>query len=192
MPRRRAVVRSSVRRVGRRCVPVLAGVIATASLAGCFGGGAASRPRTPQPAGATPSAIAKEVCSRKAQGLIGDVLGETARVATPTWVRHLYSCEYRYRSGTMVLSVKELSSWSETYGYFDALGRSLHRTGAPIFELGQAAFRVRDGSVVVRKDWKVLLVDVHGMPRQFGDPPGPIASVALSVADVILECWHGD
>lgn len=145
----------------------------------------------PQPAGREPSSIAKAICQPKAANLIHDVVGEAAHISTPTWRNHLYSCDYRYSPGTMVLSVKELSSWSQTYRYFDGLGRSLHKQ-IPIFQLGQGAFRVRDGSIVVRKDWKVLLVNVAGLPRQFGNPATSVEGIALSVAGVILDCWHGD
>ena len=69
----------------------------------------------------------------------------------------------------MALSVKELSSWAQTYAYFDAR----HPTGQArtLQGLGQGAFQTTDGSVVVRKDWKVLLVDSSGLPAQFGVPP---------------------
>lgn len=179
-----------MRRIHHLLIVLFACATAASLLAGC------SAPNTtaesPQPAGPTPSAIAKEVCGAKAQGLIGDVLGETAQVSTPTWVNHLYSCDFQYPTGTMVLSVKELSSWNQTYGYFDGLADSLHRVGLPILQLGQGAFRVKNGSVVVRKDWKVVLVDVSSLPSQFGNPASPVSSVALSVAGVILACWHGD
>lgn len=151
----------------------------------------AASARTPQPAGTRPSPLAKQICQAKAQNLIADALGERATVSTPTWRSRLYACDYRYPTGTMVLSVKELSSWSQTYGYFDRLESSLHKT-IPLIGLGQAAFRVRNGSVVVRKDWKVLLVNVNGLPRQFGDPPTTPEGVSLSVAAVIMGCWHGD
>jgi len=58
--------------------------------------------------------------------------------------------------------------------------------------LGQAAFQEPDGSVVVRKDWKVLVVDITGLPAQFGVPPTSSGDVAVTVADVILGCWAGD
>lgn len=145
----------------------------------------------PAPAGRGPSQIAKEVCAQKAQTEIGDALGMHAVVSAPTWNDHLYSCTFQYPSGAMVLSVKELSSWSQTYGYYDELARSLHRT-TTVYELGQGAFRVRNGSMVVRKDWKVLLVNVQGLPAQFGSPPTTTPEVALTVAGVILACWHGD
>ena len=58
--------------------------------------------------------------------------------------------------------------------------------------LGQGAFQAGNGDVVVRKDWKVLLVDIKGLPAQFGVPPTPSDDVAVTVADVILGCWAGD
>ncbi len=131
------------------------------------------------------------VCQRKAATEIRDALGEQATISAPTWARHRYACTYRYPTGALTLSVQELSSWRQTYRYFDRLARSLHRTRS-IFELGQGAFRVRNGSVVVRKDWKVLLVDVSRLPGRFGSPPSSASEVALAVAGVIMDCWHGD
>jgi hypothetical protein len=150
-----------------------------------------STTEAPEPAGKNPSAISKEVCSSDAQGEIKRVLGVTAHVATPSWVDHRYSCRYQYPNGTFVLSVKELSSWSETYAYFGSLGHSLGNTGA-LGNLGQGAFTTSDGSVVVRKDWKVLLVNIAPLPGQFGKPPTSKADVAYTVASIILGCWAGD
>ena len=59
-------------------------------------------------------------------------------------------------------------------------------------QLGQGAFQTTDGSVVVRKDWKVLLVNSAGLPAQFGQPPTSSGDVAVTVSDVILGCWAGD
>jgi hypothetical protein len=148
---------------------------------------------TPQPAGPTPSSIALQVCSKKAITEINDVLGEQAAVSVPSWMQeqHLYSCDYRYETGSMALSVKELSSWPQTMAHFASLAKQLHRTTA-IYGLGQGAFRARNGSVVVRKDWKILVVDVSGLPREFGLPETDVAAAGLSVADVILGCWNGD
>jgi len=152
-----------------------------------------TRPRTtvPLPAGRTPSEIAKMVCQRKAQGELNEVLGVTTSVETPTWDDHLYSCRYRYPDGSMILSVKELSSWPETMAYFASLGDELGNVG-PLGNLGQGAFTTSNGSVVVRKDWKVLLVDISDLPPQFGVPPTARADIADTVADVILGCWAGD
>jgi hypothetical protein len=131
------------------------------------------------------------VCRKKTVGEIAQVVGTKAVLTTPTWIDHRYSCGYRYSGGTMVLSVKELSSWVQTYGYFDKLAKSLHET-VPIIGLGQGAFRVRDGSIVVRKDWKVLVVDTSGIHGNIGSPPSSRSELALDVAGLILGCWDGD
>lgn len=147
--------------------------------------------KAPEPAGKNPSAIAIEICSNTAQSEIQRVLGVTASVESPTWQNHLYSCRYQYPNGSFVLSVKELSSWSQTYAYFDSLGKSLGNV-ASLGNLGQGAFSTSDGSVVVRKDWKVLLVDIGPLPAQFGKPATSKSDVAYTVADIILACWAGD
>jgi hypothetical protein len=147
--------------------------------------------QAPEPAGRDPSAIATEVCSKTAQSEIRHVLGVVAQVSTPTWRDDVYSCSYRYSNGAFDLSVKELSSWSETYAYFDSLGRQLGNTG-PLGNLGQGAFTTSNGSVVVRKDWKVLLVNIAPLPAEFGKPATSKADIAYTVADIILACWAGD
>jgi hypothetical protein len=163
-------------------------------LAGC--GGAPARPTTgpdaaPLPAGPVPSALAKMPCQPEAQHDIAEALGVRSVVTDTTWANHKYSCRYRYPTGTMQLSIKELSSWGQTLAYFHGLGHVLGNT-EPLGNLGQGAFRTTDGSVVVRKDWKVLLVDVSRLPSPFGRPPTPSADVAYTVAAVILQCWAGD
>jgi hypothetical protein len=132
------------------------------------------------------------VCHSEAAGDIAELVGETAKVTTPTWKNHLYSCEYRYgKSAYFSLSVKELSNWQQTYTYFDDLAASLKKV-ASVRDLGQGAFRTRDGSVVVRKDWKVLVVDVSALPSSFGEPSFSSGEIALDVAGAILGCWDGD
>ena len=160
--------------------------------AGCSGG-AATTPttRAPQPAGVSPSSISVMVCSPEAVKEMDAALGEKAAVSDRTWVDQRYACRYGYPSGSMALSVKELSSWAETKGYFASMavasGKARDLPG-----LGQAAYQATDGSVVVRKDWKVLVVDITGLPAQFGVPPTSSGDVAVTVADVILGCWAGD
>ncbi|MGA2522037.1 MAG: hypothetical protein ABSG81_14615 [Acidimicrobiales bacterium] len=151
----------------------------------------AQETRAPLPAGRSPSKISKMVCAVDAQREIADALGLKAVVQTPTWVQHRYSCRYTYPNGSFTLSVQELSSWSQTVGYFRSLHSSLGDTGS-VANLGQGAFSTTDGSVVVRKDWKVLFVDITGLPSQFGVPPTSASDVAVTVADVILGCWDGD
>ncbi len=131
------------------------------------------------------------ICKPKARQEIASVLGEFASVSRPSWVNHLYSCQYTYPTGSMVLSVKELSSWAQTKSYFRTLGRQMG-VSQSINGLGQAAVKTRDGSIVVRKDWKILLVNSAGLPAQFGQPPTSSDAAAQAVADVILGCWDGD
>lgn len=148
--------------------------------------------RRPLPAGKNPSEIAKMVCAREARKDLALALGvKPLRVTTPTWVGHTYSCRYVYPNGSFTLSVKELSSWPQTYAYFRGLGSHLGRT-EKLNALGQGAFATTDGSVVVRKDFKVLLVDIARLPAQFGRPPDPPADIAVTIADTILSCWSGD
>ncbi len=150
----------------------------------------ASRQR-PLPAGAMPSKIAKMVCAREAQSDIAQTLGVRASVSTPTWIDHAYSCQYRYPDGNFALTVKELSSWPQTLAYFASVGKAQGRANS-IPNIGQGAYQTESGWAVVRKDWKVLTVDITGLPAQFGRPPTSRADVAVTVADLILACWAGD
>lgn len=145
----------------------------------------------PLPAGSKPSEIARMVCAREAQREIAETLGVRASVSTPTWVGHAYSCRYRYPDGAFVLTVKELSSWPQTLAYYTAIGKQQGRT-ATVANLGQGAFQTANGSTIVRKDWKILTVNISGLPAQFGKPPTSRADVAVTVADLILACWAGD
>lgn len=175
-----------MQRRARLGLAVLAVVL---GIAGC--GSVNTSAGSPQPAGKSPSAISRMVCAEEAAGEIAQVVAAKASVTAPTWADHLYSCGYHYSEGTMVLSVKELSSWTQTYAYFDELAETLHKT-APVKGLGQGAFVVGDGSVVVRKDWKILLVDISGLHGMVGSPPSSRDTVALDAAAVILGCWSGD
>jgi hypothetical protein len=152
-----------------------------------------STTNAPLPAGPTPSSLAVQICASEAREGIASTLGEAANISTPTWsaAQHLYSCDYRYPSGSFTLSMKELSSWPQTYAYFDSLQTQLGKT-MDLQNLGQGAFQSPNGSVVVRKDWKVLLVDASALPAQFGVPPTSSSTAVVAVAEVILGCWAGD
>jgi hypothetical protein len=91
----------------------------------------------------------------------------------------------------MTLSVKELSSYPETQAYFQTVQNGMGKT-RDLPGLGQGAFQTTNGSVVVRKDYKVLLVDSAKLPAQFGVPRTSSGAVAVTVADLILGCWAGD
>jgi len=140
-----------------------------------------------------PSASAKMVCESEAAGDIYDQATGVKTVAAlkPTWTDHVYACDYVYPGGAkMRLSVKELSSDDETTAYFDSLARKLHKTDKPVGVPN--AFQTEDGSVVVRKDFKVLLVDVTKLPSEFGVPSASRGDVAINVAATVMGCWTGE
>ena len=131
------------------------------------------------------------ICASEARKDVDASLGVAAtRVTTPSWVEHQYSCQYEYPGGVISMSVKELDSEAETTDYYDGLGQTLGRQPDDL-ALGQGAFITTNGSVVARKDWKVLLVDVSQLPGQFGKPPLDHSDAALSVAATIMGCWSG-
>jgi hypothetical protein len=174
-------------------VPVLILVLAGALAAcGSSGGGAASSTSTTwEPAGPNPSVSAKMICEKEAQDDIAASLGVKATsVTTPTWVDHVYSCTYVYPNARITLAVKEMSTTPETTTYFDARAKLLGRRPGTV-AIGQGAFQTTNGGVVIRKDWKVLTVDVSKVPASFGQPPETAASVALSIGATILGCWTG-
>jgi hypothetical protein len=163
---------------------------ATATAAGT-GDQAPATATTPGTSDQAPATATTMICRTEAAAEIDSALGVKATVSSPTWTDHLYSCTYRYPSGSMQLSVKELSNSTQTDAYYHQLGVQMGDTGA-VMNIGQGAFHTTNGSIVVRKDSKVLLVDVTGLPAQFGQPPTTSGNVALTVAEVILACWSGD
>lgn len=134
------------------------------------------------------------VCSPEAKREIAAGLNvDTIQPLHPTWsaATHIYQCDYVYAGGVPLrLSVKELSSKAETSAYFDELASRLGRTGT-LNGLGQGAFTTTNGSAVIRKDYKVLLVDPSRLPAQFGQPPLTRSNVAITVAATIMGCWTG-
>ena len=144
-----------------------------------------------EPAGPTPSPSAQMVCAPEAQRELATALGVAAStVTTPTWVDHLYSCRYVYASGVMPVSVKELSSRAETAAYFTALqaryGLSEHLKG-----VAQGAFVTANGSLVLRKDYKVLFVDTSALTVPFGSGFKTRSQVSVGVGLTVLGCWTG-
>jgi hypothetical protein len=149
-------------------------------------------PVTLEVAGPNPSISAQMVCGEAKEDIAQSAIGvDTVKPLAPKWSDHLYSCEYRYKGGAaMTLSVKEMSSVAETTAYFDSLGERLGRV-QKLEGLGEGAFHTTNDSVVVRKDYRVLLVDVSHLPAQFGQPKMARVDVAISVATTIMGCWIG-
>lgn len=158
----------------------------TLSLAACSSASAG-----PQPAGPNPSPIAVEVCSTKAQTQVDEVFQLTSTVSPPTWADHLYSCAYKFQAGVIGLSVKELSSQAETTAYYQGLQAKLGQQ-EQLPGLGQGGFVTTNGSVVVRKDWKVLVVDQTRFNPALLDGQSYGGTPAELVASVIMGCWAGD
>ena len=143
------------------------------------------------PARATPSISAKMICQSEAANEIDGLVGvKTTQPLAPTWKDHVYSCTFHYRNGSFTMSVKELSDKAETDAYFNEVAQKLGKT-ENINGLGQGAFTTSNKSAVVRKDYKVLLVDISKLPAQFGNPPDSRANIALNVAATIMGCWTG-
>lgn len=133
------------------------------------------------------------VCAAEGQKDIAATIGIAPKhQVVGRWSNQTYSCDYVYSGRqTMALSVKELWNAQETGAYFDAVGARLGRMHA-LRGLGQGAYQTANGSTVVRKDNLVLVVDVVGLPAQFGVPSSPKADVSLSVAATIMGCWSGE
>ena len=101
----------------------------------------------------------------------------------------MYSCTFVYANGSFTISVKELVNQEKTNAYFDAYKTRLG-VAQNLFGLGQGAFVAKNDDVVVRKDYKVLLVDVKNVPSNFIPAMTP-SIVSTNIAAVIMGCWVG-
>jgi hypothetical protein len=145
-----------------------------------------------QPAGPRPSVSAQMICRPETQTDIANAFGvRPVAPLSPTWVAHLYSCRYVYRFGTMTVSVKELADRASTTDYYNRLENRMGEQQR-LDGLGQGGFAAPNGTVVVRKDYKVLEVDTSRLPMQFGSPPILRPDAAITVAATIMGCWTGD
>ena len=87
----------------------------------------------------------------------------THRIFGPYRVDHLYSCTYMYPHGSIVLSAKELMNAADATAHYNSLATKYAKR-ANINGLAQRAFiALDDDDVVVRKDYKVPLVNVQGI-----------------------------
>ena len=165
--------------------------LCAAALAGCGGSPSAGRTLS-YTYGPLPSVSARMICRHETIQDFADVLGvRTVTAPTATWHGHRYTCTYRYRNGTMVLYVQALPTLADTIAYMKSLGVAQGDVGA-VPRTGQGSFTTTNGSVVSRKDNKVLVVDVARLPAQFGHPATSRHDVALTVTDIIFACWRGD
>lgn len=185
---------------------VVAAVLVAAVLAGALvlfvgGGSGTSSNAAPsstgtgrhvaKPAGAKPSESARMVCAAEAQKDLASALGvASTSVTEPTWADHVYSCRYMYQDGNFALSVKELSDRGGTTAYFTSLRAQLGESER-LPGVAQGAFVTSDGSLVLRKDYKVLVVDTSGVPEPFGAGFTTRDQVAVGVGVTLLGCWTG-
>jgi hypothetical protein len=181
-------------------LPIAAATLAACGSSSTTSTGSAATTTTPElfssksyeQAKPNPSISAKMICEKEAQADIASSLGiKATRVTQPTWIRaqHVYSCTYVYPNGNIVLSVKEMSSASETTAYYNSIVKQ-YGTIQPLTGLGQGAWVLKNDDVVVRKDYKVLLVNVAGIPKKF-QPLLTSSDVAINVAVSIMGCWSG-
>jgi len=141
--------------------------------------------------GDQPTASAQMVCGADGQTALNLALNVAGlSVTTPKWVDHLYSCVYQYPSGSFALSVKELPTIAATVDYFTSL--KAKSTGALPLALGQDGFTSTDGTSVVRKDNKELVIDVSTLPAQFGTPSQTRTATSQTIAVSLLGCWTGE
>jgi hypothetical protein len=164
------------------------------ALAGCGSSSKTAGPTTVakgHPVAAGPSESAKMICSTEAQTDIAASLGVKATVSKPTWIDDVYACKYAYPNGTFTMSVKELASTAATTAAYTAYATKLGKR-PEVVSFGEGAFLTTNGSVVVRKDFKVLDIDVSELPQKFGDPPQDRSDIALSVAATVMSCWTGE
>jgi hypothetical protein len=140
-----------------------------------------------------PSISAQMICEPEAKQEIADSATgvDTIKPLKPVWKNHIYSCDYVYPNGTMTLSVKELDNAADTTAYFNMLAQKLGKSKVD-YNIGQGAFTTNNGSLVARKDYKVMLVDVSKLPAKFGVPADTRANVAINVASTIMNCWSGE
>jgi hypothetical protein len=131
------------------------------------------------------------ICEAEVEADLVQALGRTTvHPVTPSWTDDVYSCAYEYPDGSFTLSVKQLPDSASTQLFFAHVAARRGRV-RQLDGLGEGAFTTPDGSVVVRKDDKVLVVDVRKLAPQFGVPHDSRANVAITIAATIMGCWTG-
>ncbi len=140
--------------------------------------------------GTRPSAKARMICAREAQEDLAGVLAVDAKVSTPKWRDRIYSCTYRYPTGSFDISVTELPKIATAKTEFIRLAADPSVTQRDL-HLGDGAFLRGDGSIAVRTDRRILEIDPTNLPTQFAKLRLSRPAVAQTVATTILRCWKG-
>jgi hypothetical protein len=137
-----------------------------------------------------PSAKARMICAGEAQEDLAGVLAVDAKVSTPKWRDRIYSCTYRYPTGSFDISVTEFPKISVAKADFVRLAADPAIT-QPDLHMADGAFLRADGSIAVRTDRRVLKIDPTNLPTQFAKLKLSRPDVAQAVATTILRCWKG-
>jgi hypothetical protein len=181
----------------RPAVALLAAALAVLA-AGCGGPPSSAVPLGPLPSQAplptladAPSEQAEMVCAPEAQEDIQDLVGVVpTKVGPIQYADHTTTCRYAYADGAFTLVVEDLPNDITTTRTYEALAAKLGRVEK--IDLPDAeAFSTTDGSIVLRRDFKVMLVDVTQLPATFGSPPSPRADAARLIMKAVLNCWVG-
>jgi hypothetical protein len=187
--------------MGSHLRPAAAAIVATiatalaTTVAGCAQTPPPVSPAQSQPATTAlpdaPSPQAEMVCQPEAQQDIQDLIGVVpTKVGPIQYANHTSTCRYDYANGSFTLVVEDLPNDITTTKTFEALAVKLGKVDS-IDLPGADAFSTTDGSVVLRRDFKVMLVDVGQLPATFGNPPSPRADAGRLIMKAVLNCWVG-
>jgi hypothetical protein len=130
------------------------------------------------------------ICADEAQEDLAGVLAVNAKVSTPKWRDRIYSCTYRYPTGSFNISVTELPKIALAKAEFLRLAADPSVT-QPDLHMADGAFLRGDGSIAVRTDRRILEIDPTNLPMQFAKLKLSRPDVAQAVATTILRCWKG-
>jgi hypothetical protein len=177
---------------GPRVRAALVGAVAALTLAAC-GSSPAGSTGTSGPTGTAtgPSVSALMVCSAEAQADLQNALGVgVARPPDSSFVDGVYTCDYHYAAGELVMSVRDMGDQGTAEAYM-ASARAKIKKPTDLAGIGDAAFSDGVSQVFVRKDVKVLTVDASKLPATFGQPPHPRSTIAATAAIIVMLCWTG-
>lgn len=144
---------------------------------------------TAMPVPDAPSPKAELVCQPEAQQEIQDLIGVApTKVGPIQYANRTSTCRYDYANGSFSLVVQDLGNDLVTTETYEGLAKKLGKVDA--ITLPDAdAFSTKDGSVVLRRDFTVMLVDVTQLPATFGNPPSSRADAARLIMKAVLNCW---
>jgi hypothetical protein len=135
-----------------------------------------------------PSAKARMICADEAQEDLAGVLAIHAKVTKPAWRDRIYSCTYRYPTGSFDISVTEFPKIAAAKDDFTRLAAEPAVAQADL-GMGDGSLLRRDGSIAVRIDRRVLEIDPTHLPARFAGLKLTRRAVAQTVATTILRCW---